>query len=94
MKNMDINHKITLRYDGIDSNEGEIELFALGESLKGMARIAATVGHFAVTEKYSRHFISHDVKVLAKPPKDNCFSVDLVFDFVNNTKYYQVHSVL
>lgn len=79
---MDINHKLTIRYDGMDSDQGEIELFSLGESLKGIARIAATTGHFALTEKYSRHFISHDVKVVAHPPKANCFSIDVTWEFV------------
>lgn len=73
----------------MDSEHGEIELFALGESLKGIARIAATAGHFAITEKYSRHFVSHDVRVVAHPPKANCFSIEIAWDFV---KQYQLLS--
>lgn len=78
----DIDYSIRIRFDGLDAAKHEIDLFALGESLQGMARVAATVGHFAATEQYSRYFKSHSVRVVAREPKANCFSIDIVWNFV------------
>lgn len=79
---------LIIRFDGLDAESHEIDLFALGESLKGIARIASTAGNFALTQKYSKYFIAHDVKVLAREPKANCFSVPMVWTFV------QQHQIL
>lgn len=72
----------------MDAENHEIELFALGDALKGIARIAAVAGHFAVTQKYSRRLSSHDIRVVAREPKANCFSVDILWSFV------QQHQIL
>lgn len=79
---MDLEYTITIRFDGLDADEHEIDLFTLGESLQGIARIAGTVGHFVATQEYSRYFRSHELKVLAKEPRENCFSIDVVFEFI------------
>ncbi len=79
---MDLEYTITIRFDGLDAEDHEIDLFTLGESLQGLARIAGTVGHFAATQEYSRYFRSHELKVLAKEPRENCFSIDVVFEFI------------
>jgi hypothetical protein len=71
---MDLEYTITIRFDGLDAEDHEIDLFTLGESLQGLARIAGTVGHFAATQEYSRYFRSHELKVLAKEPRENCES--------------------
>jgi len=79
---MDMEYEITIRFDGLDAEEHEIDLFSLGESMQGIARIAGTVGHFVATQEYSRQFRSHELKVLAKEPRQNCFSIDVVFEFI------------
>lgn len=79
---------LVIRFDGLDAESHEIDLFTLGESLKGIARIAGTAGSFALTQKYSKYFLAHDVRVLAREPKANCFSVPLVWSFV------QQHQIL
>lgn len=84
----DIETSIKIQYDGMDAEDHEIELFALGDSLKGIARISAVAGHFAATQKYSRRLTSHEVRVIAREPKANCFSLDVLWSFV------QQHQIL
>ena len=84
----DIESSIKIQYDGLDAESHELELFALGDSLKGVARISAVAGHFAATQKYSRRFSSHEVRVVAREPKANCFSLDVFWNFV------QQHQIL
>ena len=81
--------RISFRFDGLESAEHKLDLYALGESLQGLARIAAVAGHFAVTQKYSRYFSVHEVRILATEPKANCFTVTAVFEFV---KQHQILS--
>jgi hypothetical protein len=81
--------RINFRFDGLESAEHKLDLYALGESLQGLARIAAVAGHFAVTQKYSRYFSVHEVRILATEPKANCFTVTAVFEFV---KQHQILS--
>lgn len=75
-------YRITLRYDGLDAEQHELDLYALGESLQGFARVTGTVAHLALTHEYKRYFRSHSLRVLAKEPQANCYRVDLVFEFV------------
>lgn len=79
---MDIECVITVRFDGMDAEDHELELFSLGESMQGFARIAGTIGNFVTTHEYSRYFRSHQLRVLAKEPRGNCYSFDVVFEFV------------
>jgi hypothetical protein len=78
----DIEYSIIIRFDGKDADAHELDLFALGESLQGVARIAAVAGHFALTQRYSRYFASHEVKVMAREPRENCFSLQVIWNFV------------
>lgn len=84
----DIETSIKIQFDGMDAESHEIELFALGDSLKGIARIAAVAGNFAATQKYSRRLSSHEVRVVAREPKANCFSLDVLWSFA------QQHQIL
>lgn len=79
---MDLEYKLTVRFDGLDAEDHEIDLFAFGESMQGIARVAGTIGHLVATQEYSRYFRSHELKVLAREPRENCFSIDIVFEFV------------
>lgn len=87
MQNMD--ECVNFRFDGLDSADHKLDLYALGESLQGLARIAAVAGHFAITQKYSRYFSVHEVRILASEPKANCFTVTAVWEFV---KQHQILS--
>lgn len=79
---MDLEYKLTIRFDGLDAEDHEIDLFTFGESMQGVAGVAGTIGHLVATQEYSRYFRSHELKVLAKEPRENCFSIDVVFEFV------------
>ena len=79
---MEAQYQLTVRFDGLDADHHEIDLFSFGESMQGIARVAGTVGHLVATQEYSRYFRSHEIKVLAKEPRENCFSIDVVFEFV------------
>lgn len=78
----------SLRYDGLDALNHEIELSSLGESLKGFSKILATAGTFALTQKYSRNTSSHEVKVYAKEARANCFTLDTVMNFITQSQLF------
>jgi hypothetical protein len=80
--------RITLRFDGLDSDEHKIDLHQLGESLQGLARISDISGHFVVTHKYSKWLSTHDVRVFAKEARENCFSIDGVLEFVKQQQVF------
>lgn len=82
-------YRITLRYDGLDAEQHELDLYSLGESMQGFARVTGTVAHLALTQEYKRYFRSHSLRVLAKEPQANCYRVDLVFEFI---KQHQILS--
>lgn len=82
------NTAISLRFDGLDADSHEIDLFALGESLQGFARIISTVGHFAVTHTYSKNFSAHCVKTVAKEPIASCYKLDLVLNWVQQNQIF------
>ncbi|MDP3423385.1 MAG: hypothetical protein Q8S32_06455 [Burkholderiaceae bacterium] len=73
---------IRFRFDGLDAGDHKADLYSLGESLQGLARIAAVAGHFALTQEYSKYFSVHEVRIVATEPKANCFSIDAVWEFV------------
>ncbi|MGX5087111.1 DUF7946 domain-containing protein [Enterobacter sp. UPMP2052] len=78
----------SLRYDGLDAENHEIELTSLGESLKGFSKILATAGTFALTQKYSRTTSSQEVKVYAKEARANCFTLDTVMNFISQSQLF------
>lgn len=80
--------KISLRYDGLDAENHEIDLACLGESLKGFSKILATAGTFAVTQRYSKNVSGQDVKVYAKEARANCFTLDTVINFVGQSQLF------
>ncbi|CAI1155962.1 Uncharacterised protein [Serratia quinivorans] len=80
--------KISLRYDGLDAENHEIDLACLGESLKGFSKILATAGTFALTQRYSKNVSGQDVKVYAKEARANCFTLDTVINFVGQSQLF------
>lgn len=74
--------RFTLRFDGLDAQSHQIDLYSLGVALQGCARIISTAGHFSVTQTYSKNFSSHSVKTYAQEVRANCFSVDMVLNWV------------
>ncbi|MCR1322189.1 MULTISPECIES: hypothetical protein [unclassified Enterobacter] len=68
--------KISLRYDGKDALNHEIDLNCLGESLKGFSKVLSTAASFSATQKYSKLVTYQDVKVYAREARANCFTLD------------------
>jgi hypothetical protein len=81
---------VPIRYDGLDAEVHELDLFKLGESLQGMARVLGVVAHFAVTGEYVQKASSLDVRVLAhEEPKANCFTVQAALQFAQQQQLFQ-----
>ncbi|SEK88759.1 hypothetical protein [Nitrosovibrio tenuis] len=78
----DINQVMSLRYDGKDAEKHELDLFSLGVSLQGFARISSHAGTFAITHRYSKYLRSQVVRVAAQEARANCYSIDVVWNFV------------
>lgn len=67
---------ITLRYEGGDAEQHEIDLNQLGASLQGFARVLAVCSHLAYTGRYNKQFDALSVKVYAAPaPEHHCYEV-------------------
>lgn len=66
---------IVIRFDGLDADNHEIDMAALADSLKGLARIIGVAGNFAVNQKYVQHKDALSVKVVVKPPEAHCFEI-------------------
>lgn len=79
---------ISLRYDGKDAENHEIELTCLGESLKGFSKILATAGTFALTQKYTKNSSYHEVKVYAREARANCFTLDTALNFITQSQLF------
>src|SRR5699024_9324962 len=66
---------IVIRYDGKEAANHTINLYSLGESIQGSARIISTCANFLVNFEYTKQFQAHDVIVSAKEPKANCYEI-------------------
>ena len=80
---------IPIRYDGLDAEQHKIDLMLLGESIQGIGRVLATVGHFAVTGQYAKQKQALDVKVYVCEPRANCFSITAVLEFAKEQQLLQ-----
>lgn len=68
-----------------------MDLFALGGSLQGVARVLAVTANFAVTFEFAKTFGAQAVKVYAQEAEEQCYSVTAVIEFV---KQHQILSGL
>ena len=80
--------KISLRYDGKDALNHEIDLNCLGESLKGFSKVLSTAAPFSATQKYSKLVTYQEVKVYAREARANCFTLDAVLNFVTQNQLF------
>jgi len=85
----DATEGLIFRFDGQEADDHKLELYSLGESMQGLARIASVSAHFAATQKYSRYFVTHSFRIYAEEPRANCFTVSAVWEFV---KQHQILS--
>ncbi|TWA76880.1 hypothetical protein FBZ83_11721 [Azospirillum brasilense] len=70
-----IGEPIVVRFDGLDADRHEIELSALGESLKGISRVVGVAANFAATDKFVQHKDALSVRVITRAPEAKCFEV-------------------
>ena len=80
--------KVPIRYDGLDAEAHELDLFALGESLQGAARIISVVGNFVVTGKYAKQFQAHEVRVVAAEAKSGCFEIQTLVQWAKDVQIF------
>lgn len=80
---------VPLRYDGLDAEQHELRLDALGDSIKGAARILSVVGNFAVTSRHVHQSQMMDVRVVAREPRANCFTIEAVLQFAQQHQLLQ-----
>lgn len=81
--------EVPVTYDGKAAEEHKIDLYALGGSLQGVARILAVASHFVVTGEYAKQFGTQEVKVYAREPQAKCFEVSAIIEFA---KQHQIFS--
>lgn len=68
--------ELSIRYEGNDADEHQIDLNQLGISLQGFARILAVSAHFAQTAKYNKQYGALSVQVVAAPVQEHhCYEV-------------------
>jgi hypothetical protein len=77
--------KISLRYDGKDALNHEIDLNCLGESLKGFLRFFLLPHLFLQHKKYSKLVTYQEVKVYAREARANCFTLDAALTLLPRT---------
>lgn len=66
---------IQIRYDGLNAESHEIDLYELGKSAQGLSKIISTVADFCVTGNYQPDKRNLSCKVYAKETKANCYSL-------------------
>lgn len=72
----DIVWELSIRYDGRDADEHQIDLNQLGISLQGFARVLAVSAHYAQTGKYNKQYGALTVQVMAAPVQEHhCYEV-------------------
>jgi len=73
----------------LGSTSHEIELFALGESLQGIARIIAVLGNFTVTGRYTKQFQAQEVRVVAAEQHAECFELQVLLQWAREVGIFQ-----
>jgi len=78
---------LTIRYEGNDAEQHQLDLNQLGQSIQGFARIFAVSANVLKTGKLNKHFDSLDVKVVALPVSEHhCFEVMAAVQSVATSK--------
>ncbi len=67
--------RVSIRYEGLDAANHQIDMMALGISLQGFGRVYSTAAHFALTGKYVRQIQAMDVRAYTDEAKQGCFEV-------------------
>lgn len=76
---------VFVRYDGLDAEKHEIDLFEFGKSAQGLAKIIATVADFSITGNYQDDKRNLCCKITIKEPKANCFSFMAIIHHIDKS---------
>lgn len=80
--------EVPVTYDGKMADEHKIDLFSLGVSLQGVARVLAVSSNFVVTGDYAKQFGSQGVKVYASEPRAKCFELSAIIEFAQQQQLF------
>lgn len=80
--------EVPITYDGKAAEEHKIDLFALGGSIQGVARILAVASHFVATGEYAKQFGAQAVKVYATEPQAKCFQISALIEFAQQNQLF------
>jgi hypothetical protein len=75
---------IVIRFDGLDADNHVIELSVLAESLRGLSRIIASSGHFALTQRIATRRDKQIVRVVVRPPRGGCVVIDAIVQYAHH----------
>lgn len=71
-------HPIIIKYDGLEANNGLIDLAYLGRSLEGASRLLAMAGHIVSTGNYAKQAQALQVRVLTAQPRKGSYEIPAV----------------
>lgn len=80
--------EVTIRYDGLTSDNHMLDLGSLAESIKGLDKILSIASEFSETYEYNDNLATHSVNVYAKETRANCFSFDAVVQFAQQHQLF------
>jgi hypothetical protein len=77
--------QVQVRYDGLDAEKHEIDLYEFGKSAQGIAKIIATVADFSLTGNFQPNKKDLCCKVSVKETKANCFSFMAIIEHIDKS---------
>lgn len=84
---------ITVRFDGLAASGHSIDLGELSESLAGINRIVTSASNFAVAGRPGLRKSDRIVRVIAKEPKANCYSIQLAVQHLSQIPLFQDYGI-
>ena len=82
---VDVEH-FEIIYEGLDAENGGIDMLLLSRSLEGFARILATGSSFAATLVYQNHMDTMPIRVRVQEFQPGSFRILAVLDWVRQSK--------
>ncbi len=79
---------VSIIYDGLDAEQGAMDMVSLARSLDGYARILATASTFAVSFVYQKHFDAMPVRVTVETPEHGSFKLAAIVKWVGESKLF------
>lgn len=77
---------ILIIYQGLDADDGGIDMALLAKSLDGYSRILSTATTFALTFVYQKHMDAMPVRVRVQEVQKGSLTIKAAFDFIKQSK--------